>query len=276
MKRVIAFLGSLLIMITVQAQTVEFVKVLDGFRFTEGPVMDSDGNLYFTEIPESLIHMYTPEGELSVYLENTGGANGLYFDKQGRMVACAGGDREITRYDSEGNKVVLLDNFDDKKLNSPNDLWIDPDGGIYFTDPRYGSEENMELDGMDVYYFHPDKKKVVKVIDDMKKPNGIIGTSDGKTLYVVDNGTREFFRYTIKRPGKLDDKTLLYEDGTDGVSIDDQGNIYITASNALLKYNPRAGTFRRMPLEVNPTNVLWHDGELWITCHEGEVWKGTE
>ncbi len=276
MKKTIGIFASLLMMFAVHAQEGKFVKVLDGFRFTEGPAMDAEGNLYFTEIPESLIHMYTPGGELSVYLENTGGANGLYFDEEGRLVACAGGDREIARYDSEGKRSVLLDEFEGKKLNSPNDLWIDPAGGIYFTDPRYGSEENLELDGMHVYYFHPEKKKVIQVIDDMKKPNGIIGTPDGKTLYVVDNGAREFFRYTIRRPGKLTDKNLLYEDGTDGMSIDDQGNIYITASNALLKYNPRAGTFRRMPLEVNPTNVLWNEGVLWVTCHEGEIWKSGE
>lgn len=255
------------------AQEQGFERVLDGFRFTEGPAVDAAGNLYFTDIPESKIYRYTPGGEMSVYLENTDGANGLFFDADGNLVACAGGARQVVRYDAAGRKTVLLDQFEGKKLNSPNDLWIDPDGGIYFTDPRYGSTESMELDGMDVYYFHPDKGKVTRVIDNMTRPNGIIGSHDGKKLYVVDEGEDEFYVFDIKKPGKLENQTRLLYEGADGVSIDDAGSIYVTAEKSILRYDPRSGMVQRYELEVRPTNVVWHDDVLWVTTHSGEIWK---
>jgi gluconolactonase len=255
------------------AQEQGFERVLHGFRFTEGPAVDAAGNLYFTDIPESKIYRYTPDGELSVYLENTDGANGLFFDADGNLVACAGGARQIVRYAADGGKTVLLDQFEGKKLNSPNDLWINPDGGIYFTDPRYGDTESMELDGMDVYYFHPGKGKMTRVIDHMTRPNGIIGSHDGKKLYVVDEGEDEFYVFDIKKPGKLENQTRLLYEGADGVSIDDAGNIYVTAENSILRYDPRSGLVTRYELEVMPTNVVWHDDVLWVTTHTGEIWK---
>jgi gluconolactonase len=261
------------IMTPVLAQEKAFERVLGGFRFTEGPAVDAAGNLYFTDIPESKIYRYTPGGELSVYLENTEGANGLFFDADGNLVACAGGGRQVVRYDASGSKTVLLDRFEGKKLNSPNDLWIDPDGGIYFTDPRYGNTESMELEGMDVYYFQPGKDKVIRVIDNMTRPNGIIGSHDGKKLYVVDEGEDEFYVFDIKKPGKLENQTRLLYEGADGISIDDAGNIYVTAEKSILKYDPRSGMVQRFELEVRPTNVVWHDGVIWVTTHTGEVWK---
>ena len=257
----------------VNAQDKPFVKVLDGFKFAEGPAFDTDGNLYFTDIPESKIYKYTPDGKLSVYQENTGGANGLFFDAAGNLVACAGRDRQIVQYDPEGNRKVLLDQYEGKKFNSPNDLWIDPDGGIYFTDPRYGNRDNMEMEVMGVYYFHPDKGKAVRVVDNMTRPNGIIGSNDGKKLYVVDEGEDEFHVFTIKKPGKLEDQTRLLYEGADGISIDDKGNIYITANKSILKYNPKDGSYMRLEMEAMPTNVVWHDGVIWVTTRAGEVWK---
>lgn len=270
-KCVLFLLGMIIVSSNIRGQGFE--RVLDGFRFTEGPAVDAAGNLYFTDIPESKIYRYTPGGELSVYLENTEGANGLFFDADGNLVACAGGSREIVQYDPEGNKTVLLDQYEGKKLNSPNDLWIDPDGGIYFTDPRYGNKDNMELEGMDVYYFHPGKGKVIRVIDNMTRPNGIIGSHDGKKLYVVDEGEDEFYVFNIKKPGKLEDQTRLLYEGADGISIDDAGNIYVTAVNSILKYDPRTGMVTRYDLDVMPTNVVWHDDVLWVTTQTGEVWK---
>jgi gluconolactonase len=261
------------IMTSTNAQENGFERVLEGFRFTEGPAFDASGNLYFTDIPESKIYKYTPDGELSVYLENTGRANGLFFDADGNLVACAGGARQVVRYTPDKEMTVLLDDYNGKKLNSPNDLWIDPDGGIYFTDPRYGNKENIELDGMHVFYFHPDKGKAVKVIDNMTRPNGIIGSHDGKKLYVVDEGEDEFYVFSIRKPGKLEDQTRLLYEGADGICIDDAGNIYVTAVNSVLKYDPRTGMVMRYEMEVKPTNVVWHDNVLWVTTQTGEVWK---
>ncbi len=270
-KIILLLLGTVLV--SSYGQEKGFERVLEGFRFTEGPAFDAAGNLYFTDIPESKIYKYTPDGELSVYIENTGGANGLFFDDDGNLLACAGGARQVVRYDADGNKTVLLDAYEGKKLNSPNDLWIDADGGIYFTDPRYGNQDNMELEGMHVYYFHPDKSKVVKVIDNMIRPNGIIGSHDGEKLYVVDAEVDELFVFTIKRPGKLEDQTRLLYEGADGLSIDDVGNIYVTAANSILKYDPRGGMVQRYEMEVMPTNVVWHDDVLWVTTHTGEIWR---
>ena len=184
-------------------------KILDGFQFVEGPAVDKNGDLYFTDIPPRLIYMFDGD-TATVFMGSTWGANGLAFDPQGRLIACAGKERRcIFRLEKDGTRTILADSYDGKKLNSPNDLWIDPNGGIYFTNPRYGSQDNMEQDGMHVYYLAPGVSKLVRVINDLERPNGIFGTPDGKILYVVDEGARKTWRYQIESPGVVSDKSLF-------------------------------------------------------------------
>lgn len=163
-------------------KTVAFepdIKKLAGdFKFTEGPAADKEGNIYFTDIPNQRIHKWSLDGKLTTFIEKSGGANGLYFDKKGNLLACAGGIGKLLSIDPKGKTKILAGSYMARTFNSPNDLWIDPKGGVYFTDPRYGNRENLPQDGEHVYYLSADRKKVSRVINDMVRPNGVIGTPD--------------------------------------------------------------------------------------------------
>ena len=215
--------------INLVGENAQLELLADGFVFTEGPVADKEGNVYFSDIPNSRIHKWTIEGDLSTFLENSGRSNGLAIDKNGSLIICEGGNRRLTSMDAQGNLTVLVDKFEGKKLNSPNDLWIDSKGGIYFTDPRYGDRSDLELDGEFVFYLTPDKKQLIKVIEDMVRPNGIIGAPDGKQLFVADRSADSNWVYNINEDGTLTDKKFFCPEGSDGMTIDIKGNIYITS-----------------------------------------------
>lgn len=244
-------------------------KLADGFRFTEGPAADREGNIYFTDIPNNRILKWTRAGELSTFLENSGGANGLLFDKDGNLIACAGGIGKLVSIDPKGRITVLADTYGGKPFNSPNDLWIDRKGGIYFTDPRYGSRENLPQDGEHVYYLSPNRKKLIRVIEDMVRPNGIIGTPDGKHLYVADHGANQIYLYSIRRNGTLADKKLFVGQGSDGMTLDAEGNLYLT-DEAVTVYAPSGEKIRTIEVPERPSNVCFGQGgtTLYITARQ--------
>ncbi|MGD0572511.1 MAG: SMP-30/gluconolactonase/LRE family protein [Sedimentisphaerales bacterium] len=202
-------------------------KLADGLGFTEGPIADAQGNVYFVDISNNRIHKWSLDGKLSTFRENSGGTSGLDIDDKGNLYACEGGSRRITRIDTNGSATVLCDNYKGKKLNSPNDLWRDKKGGIYFTDPGYKKGES-ELDGSYVFYLPPDSKEPVIVVEDMTGPNGIVGTKDGKLLYVADYSGRKTFVFNVKDDGTLYDKKLFVPVGADGIELDELGNLYLT------------------------------------------------
>lgn len=245
----------------------EVIKLADGFRFTEGPVGDTEGNVYFTDIPNNNIMKYSAEGELSVFHPDSGGANGLYYDSDGTLYVCQGRARQLSVLTPDGIVKVLADKYDDKTFNSPNDLWLDSKGGVYFTDPRYGNRDGM-LHGEHVYYLTPDRSKILRVIDDMTRPNGLIGTGDGKMLYVADPGEGMTYSYTINADGTLSDKKLFAQKGSDGMTIDSFGNIYIT-TDAVEIYNPTGKQIRRIEIPERPSNVTFAGKDnktLYITA----------
>ena len=242
--------------LSVVADGAKVEKLAGGFSFTEGPAADAKGNIFFTDIPNNRIHKWSLDGKLTTFRENSGGANGLYFDKKGNLLACEGGGRRLVSIDPNGNVTVLADSYQSKKFNSLNDLWIDPRGGIYFTDPRYGNRDGMEQDGEHVYYLSPDRKKVIRVINDMVRPNGVIGTPDGKLLYVTDHGGKKTFVYTINKDGTLSDKKLVVSEGSDGMTIDNEGNLYLT-TNAVLVYNKKGEKIETIEVPEGPANVTF-------------------
>ncbi len=244
-------------------------KLTGGFKFTEGPAADAEGNIFFTDIPNNRIHKWPLPGTLSTFRENSGGANGLFFDKAGHLLVCEGGRRRLVSIDIKGKLTVLADKFDNKRLNSPNDLWPDPKGGVYFTDPRYGRANDLEQDGEHVYYLSPDRKRLIRVIDDMVKPNGVIGTPDGKLLYVTDHGGDKTFVYTINADGTLSNKKLFAPESSDGMTIDSEGNIYLTsmpastlssydtATNPVSVYNAAGKKIETIEIPERPANVCF-------------------
>jgi len=249
--------------------TVE--KLADGFLFTEGPACDAEGNVYFTDIPNERIHKWSVDGKLSTFREKSGGANGLYFDRQGNLLACEGGSRRLTSISPDGKVTLLADGYQGKKLNSPNDLWIDPKGGVYFTDPRYGNQEGLEQDGFHVYYLPPDRKGLVRVLDDLVKPNGVVGTADGKLLYVADAGDSKTYVYRIRPDGSLADRKLIAPIGSDGMTLDERGNLYLTRG-AVHVYGPRGEKLATIEVPEAPANVCFGGKErrtLFITARKG-------
>ena len=213
-------------------QAEEIAKLAGGFEFTEGPASDAEGNVFFTDQPNDRIMKWSVDGELTAFLQPCGRSNGLCFDAEGYLWACADEKNQIWKIDPNKNATVVVDGYQDKLLNGPNDLWIDPNGGLYFTDPFYRRDYwergPSEQDCQAVYYLDPSHSHLVRVAEDLQQPNGIVGTPDGRTLFVSDIGARKTYKYDIQADGTLSNKTLFCEAGSDGMTIDETGNIYLT------------------------------------------------
>lgn len=215
------------------APGARLAKLAEGFKFTEGPAADAKGNVYFTDQPNDRILKWDTDGKLTTFMEPCGRSNGLCFGPDGRLWACADEKNELWTIDVATKKhTVVVKDYQGKLLNGPNDVWVRPDGGVYFTDPFYKRDYwkrgPKEQDQQAVYYLTPDGKTLTRVIDDLKQPNGIIGTPDGKALYVADIGANKTYSYTVKEDGTLADKKLFCEQGSDGMTLDEKGNVYLT------------------------------------------------
>ena len=174
---------------TIVAEDAQLIKIADHFEFTEGPAVDSRGNVYFTDQPNDQILKWSVDGELEIFLTPSGRSNGLYFDAGDNLYACADALGQLWKIDSAKNIEVLLKDFQGTRLNGPNDLWVDPKGGVYFTDPfyqrPYWQHTASYLSSNNVYYLSP-TGVVSTVATGLEQPNGIIGTPDGFLLYVAD------------------------------------------------------------------------------------------
>jgi len=220
--------------ISVVAKGAILRKISGQFSFTEGPAVNKKGDIYFTDQPNDQIWKYDAKGVLSLYMDKTGRSNGLYFDHAGNLLACADENGELWSIAPDKTKTVLLDNLDGKQMNGPNDLWMDASGGIYFTDPyyqrNYWTRKQSALDGMKVYYLPKGAKQPIMAEDQMTRPNGIVGTPDGKYLYVADIGASKTYRYKIAGNGVLEGKELFVAQGADGITLDNKGNLYLSGN----------------------------------------------
>lgn len=202
------------------------------FKFTEGASVDKQGNVFFTDQPNDKIWKYDTQGQLSLYMDKSGRANGTYFDKKGNLIVCADENNEIWSIGKNKQVTVLFSDFEGKKVNGPNDIWLDGKGGIYFTDPYYQRDywtrQKSELNGEKVYYIPKGKKTAYVVAEGLTRPNGIVGTPDGKYLYVADRVADVTYRYDINKDASLSNRLLLFKQGSDGMTLDSNGNIYIT------------------------------------------------
>ncbi len=244
------------------------------FSFTEGPAVDKHGNIFFTDQPNNKTWKYSTDGTLSVFLEK-GRANGLYFDKKGNLIACADEQNQLWSISPKGSVTVLVKDYKGLKLNGPNDLWVHPKGGIYFTDPyyqrKYWTRTKPELEGEKVYYLPKKKTSPMPVIENLERPNGIIGTPDGQYLYVADLKGRKTYKYKINADGTLNEGVLFTEMGSDGMTIDNKGNVYLTG-NGVTIFNPQGKRIAHIAIPEKWTANVTFGGvkrdKLFITASE--------
>ncbi|MCO6458775.1 MAG: SMP-30/gluconolactonase/LRE family protein [Pirellulaceae bacterium] len=254
-------------------------------QFTEGPALAPDGTIAFTDIGESIMRLDPATGEVTVLRRPSGKANGLMYDRQGRLVACEGamgGNRRLSITTGDGQVRTLADRWQGKRFNSPNDLAIHPGGDVYFTDPRYAGEEPRELDFEGVFVVRPDGD-VRLATRDVERPNGILISADGQTAYVADNnnqpgGKRQLLAFQIADDGTLASKQVLFDfggdrRGIDGMTLDVEGNLYATAGRGdeagIYVFSPRGSHLAFVATPGDPTNCVFGGGEdsrtLYIT-----------
>ena len=215
-----------------RAPGAQVEKLADGFSFTEGPTADAAGNVFFTDQPNDRILEWSVDGKLTTFLQPAGRSNGMYFDRDGSLIACADEKNELWSIGKDGKARVIWKEHEKKKLNGPNDVWVHPSGSLYFTDPFYKrpwwTHDAPPQGGQHVYRLSADRKKIKRVTTDLEQPNGIIGSPDGKTLYVADIKAGKTYAYDIQKNGMLTGKRLHAALGSDGMTLDEEGNLYLT------------------------------------------------
>lgn len=251
------------------------IKVSDQFKFTEGPATDKDGNIYFTDQPNDRIWKYGADERLSLFMDKTFRSNGLYVDKKGMLIACADENNELLAISPQKQVIVLLAAKEGSRLNGPNDLWIDAKGGIYFTDPYYQRDywerKKPDLKGQYVYYLPKGKQQAVIVDSLLLQPNGIVGTPDGSHLFVADIRAGKTYQYQINKDGTLSNRQLFVNMGSDGMTLDNMGNLYITGKGVTIfdKSGARVGY---IPVPSNWVGNICFGGKsrttLFITASE--------
>jgi len=258
-------------------------KVVGDCKFTEGPAWHPDGYLLFSDIPNSRIIRVNADGTSSDWLNPSGGSNGLVCDTSGNVYACQGAERRVARLhanaEGQGEFVeIVAGKFDGQPFNQPNDLALDGQGGLYFTDPNYRPAGEATAQPVQGVYYVSASGEVTRVVDDLPRPNGILVTADGKSLYVANIEQSQIIKYEIEAAGKLGPGAVLFtadeeQDGRgpDGMALDERGNIYATYKS-LVVVSPAGEMIGRLPLDEKPANCKFGgaDGKtLYITAQTG-------
>jgi gluconolactonase len=221
------------------ATGAKLTRLAAGFIFTEGPTSNDKGDIFFIDQDNDRIMEYSAAGEFSTWMHPSCYSNGMCFDNDGNIISCADELSQLWSISPDKKVTILIKDFQGRHLNGPNDVWVVPTGpqkgAMYITDPCYKRTwwvergQAQEQDSQGVFYLSPDRKTLTRVINDFQQANGIIGTPDGKTLYASDIRGRKTFSYTIQPDGSLTDKTLFCNVGSDGMTIDSDGNIYMSS-----------------------------------------------
>ncbi|MFC1541929.1 SMP-30/gluconolactonase/LRE family protein, partial [Candidatus Latescibacterota bacterium] len=227
-----------------------------GFTFLEGPVADEKGNVYFIDIPPDRIHIWSTDGVLSTFKEVDGGANGLCFDKNGNLLVCAWLGHKLLSIDPKGEVTTLADNYEGIPLNAPNDVWIDSNDGIYFTD-AYNEKGPV---GRYVFYIPPGNGKLVLMEEVDYKPNGVAGSPDGSSVYVVKYHSEETYVFDVADDGMLLNKRFFAPSGDDGLTIDSLGNVYLANKekrSCIDVYDPGGKLIETIEVPEPPSNLCF-------------------
>jgi gluconolactonase len=243
-------------------------KVWGEGSFTEGGALDQDGTILFSDIGNRIMRFDPRTGRTTVFREPSGRANGMIFDKLGRLIvaegANAGGGRRVSITDRRGNVTTLADSYDNKRFNSPNDVAVDSQGRVYVSDPRYVGDEPRFLDFEGVFLIDA-QGDAIPLVTSAIKPNGLVVSPDEKTLYISDNGARRRALIAAERvpSGKVGNPRVIHDFGTgrgiDGMTVTTDGRIVAAGASegkgAVLVLAPEGTILATIPVPENPTNV---------------------
>jgi gluconolactonase len=237
-------------------------QLATGFQFTEGPAWLPQGFLVFSDIPANEIKKCTPGAGISNFRAPSNQANGNLVDRQGRLVSCEHGGRRVARLEKDGTLATLVDSFEGKKLNSPNDVAIHPDGSIWFTDPDYGlAGRPKEQEGNYVYRYDEKTKQLTAVVRDFDKPNGLCFSPGGKLLYIADSGKPRHIRvFPVLAGGKLGEGRVfatIDKGGPDGIRCDTRGNVWSSSGDGAQVFSPSGALLVRILLPESAANLAF-------------------
>ncbi len=236
-------------------------KIGSEYSFTEGCSVARDGKVYFTDQPNDRIYVWDEKSGIRIFKTGVERSNGTYFDSEGNLLACADQFNRLVKFTPSGKMIpILTQGYNGKPFNGPNDLWPDKKGGIYFTDPYYprdywekGHKQMQDVEG--VYYLAPDGS-LKRVRGGNGQPNGIVGSPDGRWLYIADIRQKTIWKYAILADGSLRDSTAFAPVGSDGMTIDTEGNIYVTWGKVIV-FNPQGQKTEEILLPETPSNVCF-------------------
>ncbi len=253
--------------IAIKETAVSLERVATGFRMAEGPVWDGE-NLIFSDVPPSKIHKLGSDGMVTTIRSDTRWGAGMAFDAKRRLIICEVMGRRVTRVEQDGTETTLAETFDGKKLNGPNDLAVDSKDGIYFTDPLFLNKDRREQDKEAVYYINPEGK-ILRVADDMERPNGIALDKDGETLFVADTAKSKLRAYPVKDDGTLGEGLDFGSvPGLDGVKVDLDGNVYAAGRNGIAVWDASGKSLGTLKVPMTPNSLAFGDKDrrtMYIT-----------
>ena len=254
---------------------VAYEKLADGYLFTEGPLWDPrQRRLLFSDIPGNLIAQWSRTGGASVFRSPSNMSNGLAWDREGRLLCCEHATSRLTRTEADGEITVLASAYEGKELNSPNDVVVKSDGGIYFTDPAYGRMEYYgvprapQLGFRGVYRVAPHGRRLTLVADDFAQPNGLCFSADERRLFVNDTERGHIRAFDVLGDGTLANGRVwaaLSGEGPgapDGMKIDSEENLYCCGPGGIHVFDRSARCLGVVRVPTGAANFTWGEDDL--------------
>ncbi len=250
-------------------------QLATGFQFTEGPVWQTDGSLLFSDIPANRTYRWSAATGAVVWREPTGNANGLTFDRAGRLLACEHSGRQVSRIEADGSVFTVADQYEGKRLNSPNDVVVKSDGAVYFTDPPYGIESDEKEQPCNGVYRVSPAGAIQLLAADFERPNGLAFSPDESILYIDDSYHRHVRAFDVRADGTLSNSRVIADmdhpqpGSPDGMKIDVEGHLYVTGATGVWVFEPDGTLLGVVVTPERPANCAWGDEDrlsLYITA----------